>query len=430
MNNIASNNVDVDANGVRVDEHSVFPVYKCYPISKPFINDNLQLDLSKPYIPFPETIISALKNLQQKIRQLENEKNDALVTLHEMSLQTNRKRNNEMNMPLPDGKLADKTLNKTTLSELSNLNLKLDSAEQRCKTLDEQLNRMKQTFKEHFQQSQSEMKSFNSDDINPRTSTDILNLGNININDDDETNAERTLGAQNYQRHKRTRLSEEKKRLDSLKKLAEDKVKILEEQLELEKSRCRIIEEKAKEVPQDPPQVDHQHGRKTFLNSGDNDMIDVDVNESGSYTFNRKKMAESDEDINGLLFQLREEYAHLQTQHDDLQHDLTHVIDPVSMADIAKEIDHVKFKLEIKQDQINRVISLQRKKNFWKEKVVKVTEYCSRDLNNHYKSVPVLNKKVERTQTRSTSSLIPLTNLDKEVQILTTITTKGAADIS
>lgn len=117
-------------------------MYIDYPPTKPFINDDYERPPYKPVSSYPEgnrkAVINALKNLQEKIHQLEQERTAAEDNLKSLTSETNKyrdilQRDSEQRRPA-----------QTTVSKHNQeLESQLSAAETRCNLLEKQLEYMK-----------------------------------------------------------------------------------------------------------------------------------------------------------------------------------------------------------------------------------------------------------------------------------------------
>lgn len=119
--------VCVPIRGCLLSDSVSLPSYSEYPAGRPFINTPLS-NTHRAVKAFPESsgaaIISALKNLQEKIRNLELERSDAQQKLQNISRESTRSHT------------GDARKNHDVLSQLS-------TAESRCSRLEKQLNHMR-----------------------------------------------------------------------------------------------------------------------------------------------------------------------------------------------------------------------------------------------------------------------------------------------
>nr|XP_023648326.1 centrosomal protein of 57 kDa isoform X2 [Paramormyrops kingsleyae] len=112
------------------------PSYTDYPLDLPFLNSNLRRSPAKPVIAYPESsgaaILSALRNLQEKIRRLEKERAEAEKRLQHLSREASRSRG------VPESRAENG--GRVTSQDLSS---QLAAAESRCNLLEKQLEYMK-----------------------------------------------------------------------------------------------------------------------------------------------------------------------------------------------------------------------------------------------------------------------------------------------
>ncbi|KAL4647100.1 centrosomal protein of 57 kDa isoform X1 [Arapaima gigas] len=80
--------------GLGMSDSVSLPSYADYPLDRPFLNSHRHLPSNKPIKAYPESssaaILSALKNLQEKIRRLERERAEAEENLRRLSKETVR----------------------------------------------------------------------------------------------------------------------------------------------------------------------------------------------------------------------------------------------------------------------------------------------------------------------------------------------------
>ncbi|XP_059820631.1 centrosomal protein of 57 kDa-like isoform X1 [Hypanus sabinus] len=118
------------------------PSFAAYPMDKPFLNVDLSRSPEKPVIAYPESnsraVLSALRNLQEKIRKLEFERTQAEENLKRISKETAEYK-----------KMLDKSQQKAgdTPTEVTQhnraLTIQLSAAESRCNILEKQLEYMR-----------------------------------------------------------------------------------------------------------------------------------------------------------------------------------------------------------------------------------------------------------------------------------------------
>nr|XP_034970964.1 centrosomal protein of 57 kDa isoform X1 [Zootoca vivipara] len=205
--------------------------YTEYPRHKPFINADLRRPAAKPVIAYPESnsralllllaIFSALKNLQEKIRQLELERIQA-----EESVKSLAKETSDYKKVLSE-QLMEKEQTKSEVSRKNEeLEAQLAGAETRCRLLEKQLDYMKQMI------AQAELEK-----------TTVLQKQAT-------LERERILD-QSHVTSKLERLDlleKEYERLTSMQSHAEKKMKELEEKLLEEEQARKRVQEKAAEL--------------------------------------------------------------------------------------------------------------------------------------------------------------------------------------
>ncbi|XP_052811392.1 centrosomal protein of 57 kDa-like isoform X3 [Mya arenaria] len=117
-------------------------MYLDYPPTKPFINDDYERPPYKPVSSYPEgnrkAVISALRNLQGRIHQLEVERSAAEDNLKHLATETNRYRD------IFQREAEQKKPAQTSISKHNQeLESQLSAAEMRCNLLEKQLDHMK-----------------------------------------------------------------------------------------------------------------------------------------------------------------------------------------------------------------------------------------------------------------------------------------------
>ncbi|XP_072119520.1 centrosomal protein of 57 kDa-like isoform X1 [Mobula birostris] len=118
------------------------PSFAAYPMDKPFLNVDFSRSPEKPVIAYPESnsraVLSALRNLQEKIRKLELERTQAEENLKRISKETAEYK-----------KMLDKSQQRAgdTPTEVAQhnraLTIQLSAAESRCNVLEKQLEYMR-----------------------------------------------------------------------------------------------------------------------------------------------------------------------------------------------------------------------------------------------------------------------------------------------
>ncbi|KAA0701647.1 Centrosomal protein of 57 kDa [Triplophysa tibetana] len=190
------------------------PSYTEYPAGRPFINTPLPFTHT-PVRAFPESnsaaILSALKNLQEKIRRLELERCDThqkLQTLSNESIQTQAHSRGEEDLK-----------NHELLCHLS-------AAEARCSRLERQLEHMRKTVRNAESNRTAVL----------RRQASLEQLGSV-----DHTDVQRKL-------QKLDVLEQEYQRLTDTQTLAEKKIRDLERKLQEEEHQRKLVQDKAAQL--------------------------------------------------------------------------------------------------------------------------------------------------------------------------------------
>ncbi|XP_041272975.1 centrosomal protein of 57 kDa [Pyrgilauda ruficollis] len=196
-----------------------------YPRHKPFINSDLQRSPWKPVVPYPEShsraIFSALKNLQEKIHQLELERFEAEENVKQLSSETaNFKK-------ILSEQMQHKERDKTEVAKKNQeLTSQLAAAESRCKLLEKQLDYMRKMI-QHAENEKSHL---------------LEKQGSLE--------RDRLLDQSQVQSklEKLDILEKEYSRLTTMQSTAEKKMKELEQKLHEEEHARKLVQEKAAEL--------------------------------------------------------------------------------------------------------------------------------------------------------------------------------------
>ncbi|XP_056613716.1 centrosomal protein of 57 kDa isoform X2 [Triplophysa dalaica] len=187
------------------------PSYTEYPAGRPFINTPLTFTHT-PVKAFPESnsaaILSALKNLQEKIRRLELERCDTHQKLKTLS--------NESTQTQAHSRGEDDLKNHELLCHLS-------TAETRCSRLERQLEHMRKTVRNAESNRTAVL----------RRQASLEQLGSV-----DQTDVQRKL-------QKLDVLEQEYQRLTDTQTLAEKKIRDLERKLQEEEHQRKLVQDKA-----------------------------------------------------------------------------------------------------------------------------------------------------------------------------------------
>ncbi|XP_007900144.1 centrosomal protein of 57 kDa isoform X2 [Callorhinchus milii] len=133
--------LDESCQGQSSHNTSFIPSFTPYPMDKPFINADLRRCPDDPIFAYPETnsraVLSALKNLQEKIRKLELERIQAEENMKRLSEETA-----EYKKVLDKEKRREGNM-RTVSQHNQELSAQLASAESRCNLLEKQLEYMR-----------------------------------------------------------------------------------------------------------------------------------------------------------------------------------------------------------------------------------------------------------------------------------------------
>uniref|UniRef100_A0A7M4FC72 Centrosomal protein 57 n=1 Tax=Crocodylus porosus TaxID=8502 RepID=A0A7M4FC72_CROPO len=195
-----------------------------YPKHKPFINSDLLHTPGRPVVPYPESnsraILSALKNLQEKIRRLELERMQAEENVKHLSRETA-----DYKKVLTE-QIQQREQSKTEVSKQNQeLASQLATAESRCRLLEKQLEYMRKMI-EHAE----------------KEKTSLL---------DKQATLERERLDQSHVQSKLEKLDmleQEYTKLTAMQSLAEKKMKELEQKLQEEEHARKLVQDKAAEL--------------------------------------------------------------------------------------------------------------------------------------------------------------------------------------
>lgn len=422
--------------------------------TKPFINDDYRFDPAKPVKPFPENnrtaVISALKNLQEKIRKLEVERGTAENNLKSLAAETTKYKN--ILQKEPQNIPGQSTVSKHT----QELETQLTAAETRSQLLEKQLDYMRKMVQTaESDRQEAVIKAAVSDRVDrvtqsppqPGPSPEYLR-----------------------QREKLMDLEREHLRLTASQTLSENKIRELEEKLQEEKHRRRLIEEKAveqesvaesarilrnaesierltqkakktkkrrkasahKKQKQSPPTDHSKHYRlnlaeipfvagKSLTAShsvGANvqrvlslmkthnmalcNGLDHQASRSSSPSSGSSSSSSIDTDLAELLLQLQDEFGQMSCEHQELSHEISEATDPQIREDLERELDALVTRMEGKSQQISKIRRHQNKLDQKKKK----------------------KKSVDPSKQRSASANA-YCHQNGEVEVTTTIKTRG-----
>ncbi|KAM8977660.1 centrosomal protein of 57 kDa [Pelodytes ibericus] len=198
--------------------------YASYPRKKPFINSDLQHPAGKTVLAYPESnsraILSALKNLQEKMRKLELERIQAEENMKRLSKETHEYKT----------RLDKQVQSKDQINDVSrhnrDLSRQLSAAETRCNLLEKQLDYMRKMV----QNAESERTSVLEKQVS--------------------LECDRSLEKFNLQTklNKLDMLEQEYLKLTTMQVVAENKIQDIEQKLREEEHQRKLVQEKASQL--------------------------------------------------------------------------------------------------------------------------------------------------------------------------------------
>ncbi|XP_045929850.1 centrosomal protein of 57 kDa isoform X1 [Micropterus dolomieu] len=231
--------------GVVTDSLSL-PSYKEYPVHRPFINTlvhhtpqtrtHQSCHPLSPSKAFPETssaaILSALRNLQEKIRRLELEKGHAALSLHTMGKDASR--THLQSDKATQRLLSDQTDTEKEISGPSNCNqvliTHLAAAESRCVKLERQLDHMRRMLR------------------NAKADRTSLLKQQVSVETGKSADQQSDTVSEHAQLEKLQRLEQEYLRLTHTQNNAEIKIRELDMKLQEEEHQRKLVEDKANQL--------------------------------------------------------------------------------------------------------------------------------------------------------------------------------------
>lgn len=196
--------------------------YISYPNGRPFINSDFQRSPDRPGHAYPESngraIISALKNLQEKLRQLELDRKKAEENINQLA-----KESLDYKQHLDEERQSKDSLVDDVSRKNKDLTRQLLTAQSRCSLLERQLEYMKKTV----QNAESERKSV--------------------LQTQATLESDKALEKMNM-REKLDKLEQEYLKLTTIQVVSENKIRDIEQKLREEEHQRRRIEEKATQL--------------------------------------------------------------------------------------------------------------------------------------------------------------------------------------
>ncbi|XP_033739832.1 centrosomal protein of 57 kDa-like isoform X2 [Pecten maximus] len=439
--------------------------YFDYPTEKPFINDNYQDNPDKLVSTSPENnrlaVISALKNLREKIRKLETERAAAETNLKSLAAETHRYK--DIFSKEPENVEPTQTIMSQQSQELES---QLTAAETRSGLLEKQLQHMRKL-----------VENAESDKRDTATKSSLLQ--------------ERQQRQEEFhkpsitfdpQAEKISYLEREQLKLTATQTLAEGKIRDLEEKIKEERHQRQLMSEKTavleteaqtnrilmhagglnekrptsartkkvkkkkksasnkkqKTQPVEPEPERRREALKHYrLNLADIPFVagksstpshSVGANvqrvlslmkshnmalcsadqcdtQRSSSTSSGSSSDGLDHDLAELLLQLQDEFGQMSVEHQELSKQINEVTDSRVREDLERELDSLVGRMESKSQQISKVRRHQDKLDLKKKK--------KKSSDN--------SKKIQRPKSANTN----YTQTASEVEVTTTIKTKG-----
>ncbi|XP_078618120.1 centrosomal protein of 57 kDa-like isoform X6 [Branchiostoma floridae x Branchiostoma japonicum] len=428
--------------------------YQEYPPTRPFINyPEYTRSPSKPVSTFPESnsraVISALKGLQDKIRKLELERTLAEDNLRSLASETQQyknalqKRDSEEEDERPE--VREPTIPLSRHSQ--EIESQLGAAEQRCNLLEKQLDYMRKMVQ------------------NAETERNRAMERQVALERERDTYTRReALGKAD----KLADLEREQQKLVAMQTLAENKIKELQERLKEEQHQRKLVQQRTNELqtqaetnrilleaasPQSSPKPKKkkvkkkkaskqqcssrprtQPGTHYRLNLGDIPFV-AGKSTTPSHSLganvqrvialmkrhnpalcndqmaNRKTArrllpssgdsstaSASESELSDLLQGLQDEFGQMSFEHQDLTQQIREAEDTLGREDLERELEQLVKRMEAKGEQIAKL----------RKHKMQLKKHKPRPRSADVKSVA-----------------IPLSEQASEVQVVTTVTTKG-----
>lgn len=386
-------------------------VYNDYPKHKPFINDDYERPVHKPVSSYPEgnrtAVVNALKNLQEKIHQLEVERSAAEDNLKSLASETNKYRN----ILHKDNERLHPT--QTTVSKQNQeLESQLTAAETRCDLLEKQLDYMRTMV--HSAEKDRHAAVSRVTFAEPKEQEPSLDF---------QTNL-----------RKISELERQHIKLTANQSLAESKIRELEEKLGEERHHRKLMVEKAAELEsaahsnkmladieefekERPPSKSKRHSKKKkrqvvskktghnqkpdaskhyrlnladipFVagkNTGPSHSVGANVQKvfslmknhnmalcsrashpmntcyPGSISSSGSSSPTTESDLAEILLQLQDEFHQMSFEHQEFSKEISDTTDPRVREDLERELDALVSRMEAKSQQISKIRKHQEK---------------------------------------------------------------------
>lgn len=446
--------------------------YQDYPTNKPFINDDYRRNSSKPPSAFPESnrsaVISALKNLQEKVRKLELERGAAENNLKSLAAETIRYKD-----ILQKEHENDQPIQSTMSKHTQELETQLSSAETRCNLLEKQLDYMKKMVQNAEVDRQEAVARTSILERKQEHQYERANQENIRRHEF------KPPPQFSVQAEKINELEREHLKLTATQALAENKIRELESKLQEEQHHRKMIENKAAElesvaqssrilmqagnidepvpkakktkkkkkvVPSKKPrtQPPPDYGKHYRLNLAEIPFVagksstpshSVGANvqrvlslmkshnlalctalnhvngQRSPSSSSGSSSGSVNNDLADILLQLQDEFGRMSFEHQELSRQINEVKDPRLRDDLERELDSLVTRMEAKSQQISKL----------RRNQVKLVDKKKKKVTNKNK----INSPESTPRSKSASGSTSSYNTNGEVEVTTTIKTKG-----
>ncbi|XP_035240645.1 centrosomal protein of 57 kDa isoform X4 [Anguilla anguilla] len=353
------------------------PSFAEYPTDRPFINANIpRRSLNKHVKAFPESntaaILSALKNLQEKIHRLELERSQAEENLQRLTQETTRHK----------AVLEDEREGSTHSQELATL---LAAAESRCSLLEKQLEYMRRMVRNAESERTAVLKQQAS--LEKERSDDHADVqAKFEKLDMLEQEYMKLTETQNLAESKIRELEQKLQEEEHQRKLVEDKAAQLQTGLEANRillqavspSSAKVTKDKKKKRAVKSTSTSHSvranvqhvlHLMKQHNPQFCNDRVlsDIPLARRSSRTTNGKKASDSrssstsssssscSEELSELLLALQDEFGHMSFEHQELVKQIQDSRTDSLRQHLEKELESLVKRMEGKGEQIAKV---------------------------------------------------------------------------
>nr|XP_054753231.1 centrosomal protein of 57 kDa-like [Lytechinus pictus] len=422
--------------------------YQDYPTARPLLGDQIARRKHPEQVrAVPESnsraVVSALRGLQEKIRKLELERAQAETNLKSLSKETSQYRQT-LQEPTATKRRTQKETQ--TARDVQEVQSQLSGADQRIPLLEKQLEYMRRMVQSAESDRQAALRMAEA----RRTHDTLAQREELQSQEEKLRKLEREYNrltdnqsvSQSKIRDLENRLKEERRQrrmlLDreaELRTLTETNRILLATEQAPEERRPRKVKKKRRKVPQPTSPRPHCTGQIPFVvgksttpshsvNANLQNVLAILKTHNTAWCGNgplaphRPQSAKvkrsasvsssAGSDLSDLVLGLQEEFALMGLEHQDLAKQIRETEHPHIREDLERELDNLVFKMEAKGDQI--------------AKLKKHKEQLSRKPKKT-KAPKAQKTKPRSIGTRQASS--PSTSNGAEVQVITTVKTKG-----